>query len=56
MRHSRRGCADRTVGPEVQRRAVDGLREDPSPGRWAERDGDLLALDAAEFGLRLLVG
>ncbi|MGW1067987.1 MerR family transcriptional regulator [Streptomyces aureus] len=43
------------VGPEAEERAVTGLREDLSSGRWAERNRDLLALDAAELGLRLLV-
>ncbi|WP_328460834.1 MerR family transcriptional regulator [Streptomyces sp. NBC_00448] len=43
------------VGPEAERRAVDALREDLSSGRWAERNRDLVALDTAELGLRLLV-
>ncbi|MFF9625005.1 methyltransferase domain-containing protein [Streptomyces griseosporeus] len=43
------------VGPEAERRAVDALRDDLASGRWAERNRDLLALDAAELGLRLLV-
>lgn len=43
------------VGPEAVQRAVDDLREDLSSGRWAERNRDLVALDAAELGLRLLV-
>lgn len=43
------------VGPEAEQRAVDGLRDDLSSGRWAERNRDLVALDAAELGLRLLV-
>ncbi|MFE3942325.1 methyltransferase domain-containing protein [Streptomyces sp. NPDC059118] len=43
------------VGPEAEQRAVDRLREDLSSGRWAERNRDLVALDAAELGLRLLV-
>ncbi|MEU4083952.1 MerR family transcriptional regulator [Streptomyces aureus] len=43
------------VGPEAEERAVTGLREDLSSGRWAERNRDLVALDAAELGLRLLV-
>lgn len=37
------------------RRAVDRLQEDLSSGRWAERNRDLAALDAAELGLRLIV-
>ncbi|MCX5281535.1 MerR family transcriptional regulator [Streptomyces sp. NBC_00198] len=43
------------VGPEAERRAVDGLRDDLASGRWHERNRDLVALDAAELGLRLLV-
>jgi len=34
---------------------VDGLRADLSSGRWAERNHDLVGLEAAELGLRLLV-
>jgi SAM-dependent methyltransferase len=44
------------VGPEAEQRAVGKLRGDLSSGRWAERNRDLVALDAAELGLRLLVG
>ncbi|MFI6316493.1 class I SAM-dependent methyltransferase [Nonomuraea sp. NPDC050556] len=43
------------VGPDVERRVVDGLRGDLASGLWAERNRDLLDLDAAELGLRLLV-
>ncbi|HVT69345.1 MAG TPA: MerR family transcriptional regulator [Trebonia sp.] len=43
------------VGPEAEQRAVRGLRDDLASGRWAERNRDLLALDAADFGLRLLL-
>ncbi|MYR97527.1 MULTISPECIES: MerR family transcriptional regulator [unclassified Streptomyces] len=43
------------VGPEAEQRAVAGLRDDLSSGRWAERNRDLVALDRAELGLRLLV-
>ncbi|MFG3055810.1 methyltransferase domain-containing protein [Kitasatospora sp. NPDC048239] len=43
------------VGPQAEQRAVEGLRADLSSGRWAERNRDLVALDAAELGLRLLV-
>jgi SAM-dependent methyltransferase len=44
-----------TVGPEAERRAVRELSADLASGRWAERNRDLLALDEAELGLRLLV-
>jgi SAM-dependent methyltransferase len=43
------------VGPEAEQRAVRGLRNDLASGRWAERNRDLLDLDAAELGLRLLI-
>lgn len=43
------------VGPDAERRAVGMLRDDLASGRWAERNRDLVALDAAELGLRLLV-
>jgi hypothetical protein len=43
------------VGPQAEQRAVSTLREDLSSGRWAERNRDLVALDTAELGLRLLV-
>lgn len=43
------------VGPEAERRAVRGLRDDLASGRWAERNRDLVDLDAAELGLRLLI-
>ena len=54
--HVRRAVSVWTrVGPEAEQRAVSGLRADLSSGRWAERNRDLVALDAAELGLRLLV-
>jgi hypothetical protein len=34
---------------------VRRLRDDLVSGRWAERNRDLVALDAAELGLLLLV-
>ena len=43
------------VGPEAEQRAVRSLRADLVSGRWAERNHDLVALDAADLGLRLLV-
>ena len=43
------------VGQDAEQRAVDALREDLSSGRWAERNRDLLALDAVDLGLRLIV-
>jgi len=43
------------VGPEVEERAVRSLRDDLASGRWAERNRDLVSLEAADLGLRLLV-
>ena len=52
----RRGISVWTsVGPDAEQRAVHSLRNDLASGRWAERNRDLVALDAAELGLRLLV-
>jgi SAM-dependent methyltransferase len=42
------------VGPQAEQRAVRGLRDDLASGRWADRNRDLVDLDAAELGLRLL--
>ena len=54
--HVRRGVSVwARVGPDAEQRAVRSLRDDLVSGRWAKRNGDLLALDAAELGLRLLV-
>ena len=43
------------VGPDAEQRAVRSLRDDLASGRWAERNRDILDLDAAELGLRLLI-
>jgi SAM-dependent methyltransferase len=52
----RRGVSVWTrVGPDAEQRAVRSLRDDLASGRWAERNRDLVALDAAELGLRLLI-
>ncbi|MFE3766344.1 MerR family DNA-binding transcriptional regulator [Streptomyces sp. NPDC059104] len=54
--HVRRAVSVWTrVGPEAEERAVNALREDLASGRWAERNRDLVALDTAELGLRLIV-
>ena len=42
------------VGPQAEQWAVRGLRDDLASGRWADRNRDLVDLDAAELGLRLL--
>jgi SAM-dependent methyltransferase len=43
------------VGPDAEQRAVHSLRDDLASGRWAERNRDLLHLDAAELDSRLLI-
>ncbi len=54
--HVRRAVSVWTrVGPEAEQRAVRGLRDDLASGRWTERNRDLVDLDAADLGLRLLV-
>ena len=42
------------VGPEAERRAVQRLGDDLASGRWATRNHELVDLDAAELGARLL--
>src|SRR5436190_10386446 len=52
----RRGISVWTaVGPDVEERAVHKLRGDLASGRWAERNRDVLDLEEAELGLRLLI-
>jgi len=54
--HVRRACSVWTrVGAEAEQRVVRGLRDDLASGRWAENNRDLVGLDEAELGLRLLV-
>jgi hypothetical protein len=43
------------VGPDAERRAVQNLRADLDSGRWAERNRDLMSLEAAGLGARLLI-
>src|SRR5205809_5366784 len=43
------------VGPDAEHSAVQSLRGDLASGRWAERNRDLVDLDAAELGARLLI-
>ena len=43
------------VGPDAEQRVVGDLTDDLASGRWAERNRDLLDLEAAELGLRLLI-
>ena len=52
----RRGISVWTaVGPDAEQRAVRSLRDDLASGRWAERNRDILDLEAAELGLRLVI-
>ncbi len=52
----RRGISVWTaVGRDAEQRAVHKLRGDLASGRWAERNRDILDLEEAEFGLRLLI-
>jgi SAM-dependent methyltransferase len=54
--HVRRGVSVwARVGPQAEQRAVRSLRADLASGRWAERNRDLMTLDAADLGLRLLI-
>lgn len=43
------------VGPDAEQRAVRSLGDDLASGRWTERNRDLLDLETAELGLRLLI-
>ena len=43
------------LGPDVERRAVRRLADDLASGRWAERNHDLVDLDAVDLGIRLLI-
>jgi SAM-dependent methyltransferase len=52
----RRGISVWTrVGPDAEQRAVSSLRTDLASGQWADRNRELLDLDVAELGLRLLI-
>jgi Methyltransferase domain len=52
----RRGISVWTkVGADAEMRAVRSLRDDLASGRWAELNRDLVAVDEAELGLRLLI-
>ncbi|HEY1011191.1 MAG TPA: class I SAM-dependent methyltransferase [Herpetosiphonaceae bacterium] len=44
-----------SVGAAAEQRAVQQLQADLASGRWAERNGDLLAAETAELGARLLL-
>jgi SAM-dependent methyltransferase len=52
----RRGISVWTsIGRDAEQRAVRSLRDDIASGRWAERNRDIVDLDAAELGLRLVI-
>jgi SAM-dependent methyltransferase len=54
--HVRRGMSIwARVGPDAEQRAVRSLGDDLKSGQWSERNHDLVDLDVAELGLRLLV-
>ena len=54
--HVRRGMSIwARVGRDAEQRAVRSLGDDLASGRWAERNRDLVDLDAAELGERLLI-
>jgi SAM-dependent methyltransferase len=54
--HVRRGMSVwARVGRDAEQRAVRRLNDDLASGRWAERNRDLVDLDAAELGDRLLI-
>jgi SAM-dependent methyltransferase len=54
--HVRRGVSVwARVGPDAEQRALHSLRDDLASGRWAERNRELIDLEAAELGLRLLI-
>ncbi|HEX3491284.1 MAG TPA: class I SAM-dependent methyltransferase [Streptosporangiaceae bacterium] len=54
--HVRRGMSIwARVGPDAEQRAVRSLGADLASGRWAGRNRDLVDLDAAELGDRLLI-
>ena len=43
------------VGTAAENRAVQALRADLATGWWAERNQQLMGLDAAELGARLVI-
>jgi SAM-dependent methyltransferase len=43
------------LGPNVEARVVSGLRADLESGRWQRRNAELLELDEADLGARLLI-
>jgi hypothetical protein len=43
------------VGKDAEHRAVHNLRDDLASGRWAHRNRDVIGLDAADLGARLLI-
>jgi hypothetical protein len=44
-----------SVGTAAENRAVRALRTDLASGRWAERNRQLMGLDEADLGARLLI-
>jgi hypothetical protein len=55
-REVRRGTSVwRRVGATAENRAVRALRADLASGRWTERNQQLMGLDAADLGARLVI-
>jgi hypothetical protein len=44
-----------TLGPQIEARAVSDLQRDLVSGAWHERNHELVRLEEAELGARLLV-
>jgi SAM-dependent methyltransferase len=44
-----------TVGPAVEARAVRNLGADLASGRWVDRNRELIGLETADLGIRLLI-
>lgn len=56
LRYIRRGMSIWTrVEPVAEQRAVRSLRDDLTSGRWAKSNRDVVDLNAAELGVRLLI-
>jgi SAM-dependent methyltransferase len=43
------------LGSDIEQKAVRTLRDDLASGRWTERNRDLVDLEEADLGLRLLI-
>jgi len=43
------------LGSDIEQRAVTSIRDDLMSGRWAAANHELINLDVADLGLRLLI-